>query len=138
MSFAEWGILGFFVGGTLFFLTAIPFYIYYGRLWMRAQTMGVPVRIAEMLAMTFRKSPPHLVVRAYLDANRAGEPVPLHRVEEMHRGGVRVREVADAVILAKRTSYPLGFEEACSLALRGVNLREHIQTSGGQHQPSHV
>ena len=125
----EWIIAGMFTIIALFFVTVVPMYLYFGRLWFRAHAAGSPISILELMAMALRKSPPHLLVPPYLEVHKAGLDVPLYRLEELHRGGARVREICRAAVLAKDAERDIPFDQVATLDLQGVDVLQHVKES---------
>ena len=60
-----------FVTGVLL-VAAVSFYIYYGRLYMRARVAGGEISFGQMLRMTTSGLSAYKIVTAFLEARRAG------------------------------------------------------------------
>lgn len=78
-------------------------YLYYGRLWFKAQVAKAPVPILRMVRMTFSGASAHRVVMGHIEARGGGLDVTLDELETFARGdGDALRAVREIVEAAGR------------------------------------
>ncbi len=119
-----------------FFVAVILFFIFlrFFRLWIQSVTTGAGVRLMDMVAMTFRKVNPAVIVRTKIMAVQAGidesEGMTSRALEAHYLAGGNVPLVVQALIAAnKAKTIQLTFREATAIDLAGRNILEAVQTS---------
>ncbi|MFH0946818.1 MAG: flotillin-like protein FloA [Planctomycetota bacterium] len=118
----------FVVLGLLALLFLIILFKYIG-LYVQALLAKAEVGILEMVAMSLRKVPPALVVRAKITAVQAGIPLNTKDVEAHILAGGNILNVVRSLIAAHRAGLKLDFKMATGIDLAGRNVLEAIQTS---------
>lgn len=98
-------------GGACIVCTIVA-YMYYGRIWFRAYSAGVPVPFLQLLNYTRRGLSPFKIVSAYVRAKEGGVLVSLAELEAGQAQGVDIRRIVQRMVDAKREGRPLNFEEA--------------------------
>ena len=119
-----------------FFVAVVMFFIFlrFFRLWIQSVTTGAGIRLMDMLAMTFRKVNPAVIVRSKIMAVQAGldesEGMTSRALEAHYLAGGNVPLVVQALIAAnKAKTIQLTFREATAIDLAGRNILEAVQTS---------
>lgn len=106
------------------FLTMVPI-----GLWITARFSGVPISMAALVAMRFRKVRPTLIVNALIKSHQAGISINSQDLESHYLSGGDVNQVVDALIAAERANIELTFEQAAAMNLAGRNVFEAVQVS---------
>jgi uncharacterized protein YqfA (UPF0365 family) len=120
-------------------LAFLAFLMNYAKLYLQCRMSGVSIGIADLIGMTFRKVPPHVIVRAMIMAKEAGllDGGPVGDVdmtsdslEAHHLSGGHVYQVIRALVAAnKAKTIKLTFREATAIDLAGRDVLESVQTS---------
>ena len=118
----------FVVLGLLALLFLIILFKYVG-LYVQALLAKADVGLLEMVAMSLRKVPPALVVRAKITAVQAGLPLNTKDVEAHILAGGQILNVVRSLIAAHRAGLQLDFKMATGIDLAGRNVLDAIQTS---------
>ena len=75
--------------------------------WVRALTSGVPVPLIGVVGMRLRRSPPHMLIEAYVSLKKRNIQTTMTEVETIylsHREHLYTSmDLVDQVIAAKRT-----------------------------------
>jgi uncharacterized protein YqfA (UPF0365 family) len=116
--------------GLVLFVVVTRFF----RLWIQSLTTGAGIGLADMLAMTFRKINPTVIVRSKIMAVQAGlgdsSGVTTRNLESHYMAGGNVPLVIRALIAAlKAKIVDLDFKQATAIDLAGRNVLEAVQTS---------
>lgn len=98
-------------------------------LWITARSSGVPISIAELAGMRFRKISPSIIVQTMIKAVQAGVEVETSDLESHYLAGGNINQVVDALIMAERAKIDLDFEKAAAIDLAGRNVFEAVQLS---------
>ena len=98
-------------------------------LWITARSSGVPISIAELAGMRFRKISPSIIVQTMIKAVQAGVEVETSDLESHYLAGGNINQVVDALITAERAKIDLDFEKAAAIDLAGRNVFEAVQLS---------
>lgn len=106
------------------FTSLVPF-----GLWITARFSGVPISMAQLVAMRFRKVRPSLIVNALIKSHQAGITIRSQDLESHYLSGGDVNQVVDALIAAERANIDLQFEQAAAMNLAGRNVFEAVQVS---------
>ncbi len=118
----------FVVLGLLALLFLIVLFKYVG-LYVQALLAKAEVGLLEMVAMSLRKVPPALIVKAKIMAVQAGLPLKTRDVEAHYLAGGNVLNVVRSLIAAHRAGLALDFKMGTGIDLAGRNVLEAIQTS---------
>lgn len=99
-------------------------------LWFQAFVSGTPIPLFNIIGMSLRKIPPHLIVNARINSFKAGlKDVTVSDLETHYLAGGHVTEVVQALIAADKANIPLDWRRATAIDLAGRDLREAVQTS---------
>lgn len=103
----------------------------YFRLWIQSIAAGAGIGIFDLLAMTFRKVNPAVIVRSKIMAVQAGLTGITTRMLEAHYlAGGKVPLVIRSIIAANKAKImELDFKLAAAIDLAGRNVLEAVQTS---------
>lgn len=125
-------IFGLFVIGLIVLLAFVLFAKYFN-LWIQSKTTGAGIGLLDLLAMTFRKVNPNVIVRSKIMAIQAGlgekDGVTTRALEAHYLAGGNVPNVIRALIAANRADIPLSYKRAAAIDLAGRNVLDAIQTS---------
>jgi uncharacterized protein YqfA (UPF0365 family) len=119
------------IGG--FSLVASIFFAKYFALWIQAKMTDASVGILQLVAMSFRKVNPNIIVRSKIMAYQSGlsekDGVTTRGLEAHYLAGGNVPNVVRALIAAHRADIPLSWKRAAAIDLAGRNVLEAVQTS---------
>jgi uncharacterized protein YqfA (UPF0365 family) len=106
----------------------------YLRLWVQSYASSAGIGLFDMLAMSFKKVNPAVIVRSKIMAVQAGlgdsSGVTGQALEAHYLAGGRVPLVVQALIAANKAGIrELDFKRAAAIDLAGRNVREAVQTS---------
>jgi len=106
----------------------------YFRLWIQSKTTGAGIGMLDLLAMTFRKVDPGVIVRTKIMAVQAGlgpqDGITTKALEAHYLAGGKVPLVVRSIIIAKKAKImQLDFKLAAAIDLAGRNVLEAVQTS---------
>lgn len=115
--------------GAVLFLVLFLFFVKYFNIWMQATTSGAPIGFIDLIGMSFRKVNAAVIVRACIQAKKAGLPLSSDNFEAHYLQGGDVERVIYALIAANKASIPLDFKRACAIDLAGRDVQEAVNTS---------
>lgn len=118
----------FVVLGLIALVFLIVLFKYVG-LYVQAVLAHADVGLFDMVAMSLRKVPPALIVRAKVTAVQAGIATSTRDVEAHYLAGGNVLNVIRALIAANRAGLELDFKMATGIDLAGRDVLDAIQTS---------
>ncbi|MCF8259086.1 MAG: flotillin-like protein FloA [Flavobacteriales bacterium] len=98
-------------------------------LWITAIFSNVPVSIASLIGMRFRKVPPDIIVGGMINATKAGLKVDRDAMEAHYLAGGNVQKVINALISADKANIPLDFNMATAIDLAGRDVLLAVQMS---------
>ncbi|MFP6596282.1 MAG: flotillin-like FloA family protein [Candidatus Hydrogenedentota bacterium] len=101
-------------------------YLYFFRLWFRTHVAQCSLPLMTIFGLFFRRVSPQIVVNSYIDLHKAGMMVRVDELETLSKDGGHVREVARAMVAAKKHGHEVGFEEARSIDLAGKDVMREI------------
>jgi uncharacterized protein YqfA (UPF0365 family) len=106
----------------------------YLRLWVESMASGAGIGLFDLVAMSFKKVNPTVIVRSKIMAVQAGlgdaSGVTRQALEAHYLAGGRVPLVVQALIAAKKAQITeLDFKRAAAIDLAGRDVREAVQTS---------
>jgi uncharacterized protein YqfA (UPF0365 family) len=98
-------------------------------LWVQAFAARAGVRFWDLIGMRLRKVNPTIIVRARIQAVRAGLNVATAELENHYLAGGRPVNVINALIAANRANIELSWRLATAIDLAGRDILEAVQTS---------
>ena len=118
----------------LFLLAIFALVARYLRLWVQSYASSAGIGLFDMVAMSFKKVNPAVIVRSKIMAVQAGlgdsSGVTCQALEAHYLAGGRVPLVVQALIAAKKAKIAeLDLKRAAAIDLAGRNVREAVQTS---------
>ncbi len=120
--------------GVFALLVAFAVLARYLRLWVQSVASGAGIGLFDLVAMSFKKVNPTVIVRSKIMAVQAGlgdsTGMTLQALEAHYLAGGRVPLVVQALIAANKAKITeLDFKRAAAIDLAGRNVREAVQTS---------
>ncbi len=106
----------------------------YLRLWVQSVASGAGIGLFDLVAMSFKKVNPAVIVRSKIMAVQAGlgdsTDITRQALEAHYLAGGRVPLVVQALIAAHKAGIrELDFKRAAAIDLAGRDVREAVQTS---------
>lgn len=99
-------------------------------IWFSALVSGVRISLLQLFLMRFRKVPPGIIVRAMIEAYKAGlKTVKRDELEAHYLAGGNVENVVHALVSAEKANIDLGFKMATAIDLAGRDVFEAVQMS---------
>ena len=109
---------------------SIFFYFVPFLLWISAQVSGVRISLLQLFLMRIRKVPPQVIVRAMIEAHKAGlKAITRDELEAHYLAGGHVERVLHALVSASKANIDLGFQMATAIDLAGRDVFEAVQMS---------
>ncbi len=116
-------ILG--IVGLILLLYLIPL-----NLWFQALVSGVRISLVQLIFMRWRKVPPGVIVRAMIEAHKAGlSQIKRDDLEAHYLAGGHVEKVVHALVSANKANIDLPFNMATAIDLAGRDVFEAVQMS---------
>ena len=120
--------------GIFAFLVVFALLARYLRLWIQSYASSAGIGLFDLVAMSFKKVNPAVIVRSKIMAVQAGlgdsSGVTRQALEAHYLAGGRVPLVVQALIAANKAKIAeLDFKRAAAIDLAGRNVREAVQTS---------
>ena len=111
-------------------ILAVFFYFVPFLLWISARVSGVRISLIQLFLMRIRKVPPQVIVRAMIEAHKAGlKTITRHELEAHYLAGGHVERVVHALVSASKANIDLGFQMATAIDLAGRDVFEAVQMS---------
>ena len=111
-------------------LVVIFFYFVPTLLWISAIVSGVNISLLQLFLMRIRKVPPQIIVRAMIEAHKAGlNAITRDELEAHYLAGGHVERVVHALVSASKANIDLGFQMATAIDLAGRDVFEAVQMS---------
>ena len=111
-------------------LVVIFFYFVPFLLWISAIVSGVNISLLQLFLMRIRKVPPQIIVRAMIEAHKAGlNAITRDELEAHYLAGGHVERVVHALVSASKANIDLGLHMAPALDLAGRDVFEAVQMS---------
>ena len=111
-------------------ILAVFFYFVPFLLWISARVSGVRISLIQLFLMRIRKVPPQVIVRAMIEAHKAGLKTSTRDELEAHYlAGGHVERVVHALVSASKANIDLGFQMATAIDLAGRDVFEAVQMS---------
>lgn len=99
-------------------------------MWFSARVSGVKVSLLQLVLMRIRQVPPATIVRALIEAHKAGlNDVNRDDLEAHFLAGGNVERVVHALVSASKANIDLGFKMATAIDLAGRNVFQAVQMS---------
>ncbi|WP_430817527.1 flotillin-like protein FloA [Carboxylicivirga sp. RSCT41] len=99
-------------------------------LWFSALVSGVRISLIQLVLMRIRKVPPGVIVRALIEAYKAGlSEVKRDELEAHYLAGGHVENVVHALVSAAKANIDLNFQMATAIDLAGRDVFEAVQMS---------
>jgi uncharacterized protein YqfA (UPF0365 family) len=120
--------------GILLALVVFAVLARYLRLWVQSYASSAGIGLFDLVAMSFKKVNPAVIVRSKIMAVQAGlgdsSGITLQALEGHYMAGGRVPLVVQALIAANKAKMrDLNWKLATAIDLAGRNVREAVQTS---------
>ena len=107
------------------FFYYVPFF-----LWISARVSGVRMSLIQLYLMRIRKVPANVIVRAMIEAHKAGlSDVNRDDLEAHYLAGGNVEKVVHALVSAAKANIDLGFKMATAIDLAGRDVFQAVQMS---------
>jgi uncharacterized protein YqfA (UPF0365 family) len=115
--------------GSIIGLWIIFYFIPVG-LWFSALVSGVKISLLQLVLMRWRKVPPNVIVRAMIEAHKAGvREIKRDELEAHYLAGGHVEKVVHALVSANKANIELTFQMATAIDLAGRDVLEAVQMS---------
>ena len=99
-------------------------------LWISARVSGVKVSLLQLVLMRIRQVPPGVIVRALIEAHKAGlHDVTRDDLEAHYLAGGNVERVVHALVSAAKANIDPGFKMATAIDLAGRDEFQAVQMS---------
>lgn len=99
-------------------------------LWISARVSGVRISLIQLVLMRIRQVPASLIVRAMIEAHKAGlKDITRDDLEAHYLAGGNVNKVVHALVSAAKANIDLGFKMATAIDLAGRDVFEAVQMS---------
>lgn len=99
-------------------------------LWISARVSGVRISLLQLVLMRIRKVPASMIVRAMIEAHKAGlKDITRDDLEAHYLAGGNVDKVVHALVSAAKANIDLGFKMATAIDLAGRDVFEAVQMS---------
>lgn len=113
-------------------LIALAIFFYYVPffLWISARVSGVSISLIQLFLMRIRKVPAQTIVRAMIEAHKAGlSEVNRDDLEAHYLAGGNVEKVVHALVSAAKANIELTFKMATAIDLAGRDVFQAVQMS---------
>ncbi len=115
--------------GIIVLIFIILYFVPIG-IWFSALVSGVRISLLQLFLMRFRKVPPGIIVRAMIEAYKAGlNTVKRDELEAHFLAGGHVESVVHALVSAQKANIDLSFKMATAIDLAGRDVFEAVQMS---------
>jgi uncharacterized protein YqfA (UPF0365 family) len=103
----------------------VPFF-----LWISARVSGVRISLIQLFLMRIRQVPANVIVRAMIEAHKAGlQDITRDDLEAHFLAGGNVEMVVHALVSASKANIDLGFKMATAIDLAGRDVFQAVQMS---------
>jgi len=117
------------LGLSLIFLIIFFHYVPF-LLWLSAKVSGVHISLLQLFLMRIRNVPPAIIVRALIEAHKAGlKQLTRDELEAHYLAGGHVERVVHALVSASKAKIDLSFQMATAIDLAGRDVFEAVQMS---------
>lgn len=122
--------LSIFLWVVILLLIILFFYFVPFPLWFSAKISGVNISLLQLVLMRFRKVPPSVIVRAMIEAHKAGlMNLTRDELEAHYLAGGHVERVVHALVSASKANIDLNFQMATAIDLAGRDVFLAVQMS---------
>ena len=97
--------------------------------WIRAQMSGAGVSFGNLIGMSLRRVPPHVIVDARIRLIKAGLALTTDDLEAHFLAGGDVINVVNSLIAADKANIDLSFKQAAAIDLAGRDVFDAVTTS---------
>ncbi len=109
---------------------ALFFYFVPFLLWFSARVSGVKISLIQLVLMRIRTVPPQVIVRALIEAHKAGlSGITRDNLEAHYLAGGHVERVIHALVSATKANIELEYNMATAIDLAGRDVFEAVQMS---------
>ncbi len=123
------GIYVVIIVGSIIGLWIIFYFIPVG-LWFSALISGVRISLLQLILMRWRRVPPNVIVRAMIEAHKAGlSEIKRDELEAHYLALGHVEKVVHALVSAAKANIELTFQMATAIDLAGRDVLEAVQMS---------
>ncbi len=123
------GIYIFYIIGIIIILILFLYLVPIG-LWFQALVSGVRISLIQLIFMRWRKVPPSVIVRAMIEATKAGlSEIKRDALEAHYLAGGHVEKVVHALVSAAKANIDLTFNMATAIDLAGRDVFEAVSMS---------
>ncbi len=99
-------------------------------LWISAKVSGVHISLLQLVLMRIRHVPPHVIVRAMIEAHKAGlNNITRDELEAHYLAGGHIERVVHALVSASKANIDLAFQMATAIDLAGRDVFQAVQMS---------
>ncbi|MEG1615914.1 MAG: flotillin-like protein FloA [Bacteroidales bacterium] len=99
-------------------------------LWISAKVSGVQISLVQLFLMRIRHVPPQIIVRAMIEAHKAGlNNITRDELEAHYLAGGHIERVVHALVSASKANIDLNFKAATAIDLAGRDVFEAVQMS---------
>jgi uncharacterized protein YqfA (UPF0365 family) len=107
------------------FFYYVPFF-----LWISALVSGVHISLIQLVLMRIRQVPATVIVRALIEAHKAGlQNITRDDLEAHYLAGGNVEKVVHALVSASKANIDLGLKMATAIDLAGRDVFQAVQMS---------
>ena len=118
------------LSAAVIILLSVFFYYCPFFLWISARVSGVRISLVQLVLMRIRKVPASVIVRALIEAHKAGlTDVNRDDLEAHYLAGGNVEKVVHALVSASKANIELGFQMATAIDLAGRDVFQAVQMS---------
>lgn len=113
-------------------VVALAIFFYYCPffLWISARVSGVKISLLQLVLMRIRQVPASVIVRALIEAHKAGlNDVTRDDLEAHYLAGGNVEKVVHALVSASKANIPLTLKMATAIDLAGRDVFQAVQMS---------
>jgi uncharacterized protein YqfA (UPF0365 family) len=122
-------LIGFVAVVLLLVLFFAVFFVKFAGLWVQSLMAKAEIGFFDLVAMSFRKVSPKVIVQAKIMAVQAGLNLNTKDMEAHYLAGGHVPDVVRALIAADRARIPLDFVVATGIDLAGRDVLDAVRTS---------
>ena len=119
----------FLLAGVIILITGFFYFVPF-LLWISARVSGVRISLLQLFLMRIRKVPPQIIVRAMIEAHKAGlKAVTRDDLEAHYLAGGHVEKVVHALVSASKANIDLDLKMATAIDLAGRDVFQAVQMS---------
>lgn len=124
----EFGLIGL-IAIAIVLLIIVLYYVPV-LLWFSALVSNVRISLIQLVLMRIRKVPPQVIVRAMIEAHKAGlRDIKRDELEAHYLAGGHVEQVVHALVSANKANIDLNFKMATAIDLAGRDVFQAVQMS---------